>query len=494
IENLALRKSAWQQHNFTGQEVNWGAAKAVDGLYTDRSAGGNQCTMSNTGQTTVTWRVDLGSVVSISHIDIYYRTDNVRSPGAYYDRFAGFSLYVSNTTSKDGGHLCFHEIQTVDGTPVENQTISCSVHGRYVIYYNERRPGVNYPSYYSLHAYNELCEVEVEGCSDPTSYGVNCDQPCPNRCQEKRCDVITGHCLGCIPGYQGLHCSQECDDQRYGPECFLSCGNCSDGVTCHHANGTCPRGCNEGVEGDKCQTQCQPGFYGKDCRAACSDNCFVTNRCNRFTGECDGGCKPGWQGARCDDKCQPGYYGKDCMAACSDNCNVTNRCNRFTGECDGGCTSGWQGKRCDDKCQPGFYGKDCRAVCSDNCYVTNRCNRFTGECDGGCKPGWQGEPCDDACLPGFYGKNCGQRCSENCNVTNHCNIFTGECNGGCKPGWKTPTCQQEELSSCATCTSSMDDNTAIIVSFVGSVFIVLIGSVINFLIWKRNQLENVKKG
>lgn len=74
---------------------------------------------------------------------------------------AGFFLYVSNTTLKEDGYLCFHEIQTVAGTPAEDQTIHCSVHGRYVIYYNERRQGVVYPSYYSQYAYNELCEVEV---------------------------------------------------------------------------------------------------------------------------------------------------------------------------------------------------------------------------------------------------------------------------------------------------------------------------------------------
>lgn len=76
---------------------------------------------------------------------------------------AGFFLYVSNTTSKTDGYLCFHEIQTVAGTPSEDQRINCSVHGRYVIYYNERRPDVDYPSYYSGFAYSELCEVEVYG-------------------------------------------------------------------------------------------------------------------------------------------------------------------------------------------------------------------------------------------------------------------------------------------------------------------------------------------
>lgn len=41
--------------------------------------------------------------------------------------------------------------------------MECPVHGQYVIYYNERLPGVTYPDDYSQYAYNELCEVEVFG-------------------------------------------------------------------------------------------------------------------------------------------------------------------------------------------------------------------------------------------------------------------------------------------------------------------------------------------
>ncbi|XP_061170858.1 receptor-type tyrosine-protein phosphatase mu-like [Saccostrea echinata] len=206
--NLALQRPAWQEYNFTDKPIKWGASKAVDGLFANRGANGNQCTISGNEQRTATWWVNLQSVVSISYVKIYYRTDNFPSPSVYVSRFAGFFLYVSNTTAKENGHLCFHEIQNISGTPIEDQRINCSVYGQYVIYYNERKANVTYPSYYSKKAYNELCELEVYGCPVPGKYGVHCNQSCSENCQGLQCDAVTGNCLnGCYPGYQGPHCS-----------------------------------------------------------------------------------------------------------------------------------------------------------------------------------------------------------------------------------------------------------------------------------------------
>ncbi|XP_061190941.1 multiple epidermal growth factor-like domains protein 10 [Saccostrea echinata] len=345
--NLALNRPAWQESDYS---PDWGADKAVDGRYSDRSAGGNQCTISANGKSTATLRVDLQSVVSISHINIFYRTDNAPSPGTYSMRFAGFFLYVSNTTSKDDGYLCFHQIQDKDGTPTENQTISCPVHGRYVIYYNERgNPDVTYPSYYSQYAFNELCELEAYGCHNPKFYGETCAQPCPEKCQEQNCD-ISGHCLGCIPGYQDPRCSQKCSKQKFGLGCSVLCGNCSNGETCHHVNGTCLSGCNEGAEGDKCQAACIPGFYDRDCRYTCSDNCGVPNRCDKFTGECDRGCQRGWKGGQCDQKCDGGMYGANCNQNCG-HCLDDEHCDHINGTCEAGCSPGYDGSLCDDNLQ-----------------------------------------------------------------------------------------------------------------------------------------------
>ena len=74
-ENLALRRPVWEDRPWKGKE-DWRGNKAVDGLYDNRSALGGQCVISENFARTATWRVDLGDVVSISHIDFYFRTDN----------------------------------------------------------------------------------------------------------------------------------------------------------------------------------------------------------------------------------------------------------------------------------------------------------------------------------------------------------------------------------------------------------------------------------
>nr|XP_034321168.1 multiple epidermal growth factor-like domains protein 10 isoform X2 [Crassostrea gigas] len=297
LENLALHQPTWGQYAWPDKSRDFGSENAVDGMYNDRGANGGQCTISVDGVYNATLGVDLGRVVSISHIDIYYRTDNLGySYYMYTGRVAGFFVYVSNTTSKDDGYLCYHDESTKESTLSSNQHINCTLHGRYVIYYNERKPGVNYPTFYSKYAYHELCELEIYGCNG--TYGEDCIYPCPINCQDRRCDINTGLCFSCVPGYKGPQCNFVCNNNTYGPECALKCGNCSNGETCHHINGTCPHGC--AVGGESCQEGCQSGYYGRNCSHRCSENCIVTSQCDRFTGRCDGGCKPGWAGNTCN--------------------------------------------------------------------------------------------------------------------------------------------------------------------------------------------------
>lgn len=76
-------------------------------------------------------------------------------------RFAGFSLYVSNTTDNKIGYLCYKN--GADLPPLDFN-INCITNGRYVIFYNERQDEIEYPIKYKISSVTtELCEVTVTG-------------------------------------------------------------------------------------------------------------------------------------------------------------------------------------------------------------------------------------------------------------------------------------------------------------------------------------------
>lgn len=86
-----------------------------------------------------------------------YAFSEIRQQG----RFAGFSLYVSTTGVIQGSTLCYKNgIQL----PPLNFSSICMESARYVIFYNERLDGVNYPKGYEIiNVFTELCDVKVQG-------------------------------------------------------------------------------------------------------------------------------------------------------------------------------------------------------------------------------------------------------------------------------------------------------------------------------------------
>ncbi|XP_065923397.1 uncharacterized protein [Magallana gigas] len=267
-ENIALHKLAKQKHPFLHKDFSYlifhdfSASNAVDGLKTDCSAYGGQCTLSAVNKRVALWYVDLGSILSIHHITIYYRTDNVTwgPSNGFVNRFLGFSVYISNTTeAKDMVlHVCFQDTTFNDTTIPAVLTLNCTTQGRYVIYYNNRT-ATNLPSFYSEYAFSELCEFEVYGCSNPGYYSENCSMPCPPHCVNSRCHIETGHCFECEDGYRGPMCEQLCQNNTFGGGCSESCGHCVSGLQCHHVTGSCYLGCAPGYYGSQCKTACPSG-------------------------------------------------------------------------------------------------------------------------------------------------------------------------------------------------------------------------------------------
>ena len=93
-----------------------------------------------------------------THAICFYNFLDSRQQG----RFAGFSLYISNTGDKESYSLCYKDGPEL---PPLNFSTTCTLSGRYVIFYNERLDGVTYPVGYEVvySVYMELCEVTVKG-------------------------------------------------------------------------------------------------------------------------------------------------------------------------------------------------------------------------------------------------------------------------------------------------------------------------------------------
>eukprot|EP00105_Crassostrea_gigas_P039778 XP_019923926.1 PREDICTED: uncharacterized protein LOC105330875 [Crassostrea gigas] len=120
-------------------------------------------------------------------------------------RFAGFSLYVSTTGDIQGPTLCY---KNGPHLPPLNFTTTCTEHGRYVIFYNERLDGVTYPEGYAIsNVHTELCEVIVKGCNRSGVFGINCDKPCPSNCKDNTCHIENGSC--CKTGWNGTSCDTD---------------------------------------------------------------------------------------------------------------------------------------------------------------------------------------------------------------------------------------------------------------------------------------------
>lgn len=74
----------------------------------------------------------------------------------YTSRFLGFSLYISNTTNKNDGVLCYKDTLYTKATIPNPINITCEkyVSGRIVIYYNNRTDSP-FPHGYSTQAFND---------------------------------------------------------------------------------------------------------------------------------------------------------------------------------------------------------------------------------------------------------------------------------------------------------------------------------------------------
>ncbi|XP_078328410.1 uncharacterized protein LOC144623723 isoform X2 [Crassostrea virginica] len=224
-ENLALKKIAWQSSTWT----SYTADLAVDGRETNLSLYGGQCAASGWGRTQAEWWVDLGGVRSIYQIVIQFGTKDMREKDdVYIMAILGFSVYISNTTNKIDGVLCFRDTNYTRTTVPIPFNISCPYHGRYVIYYNNRTHPP-YPDGYSKYAWIKLCEVKVfdfplSGCPSP---GYYCSLECPQNCQDGCCGILEGNYF--TVGIPGLRSKNQRRNIRVNGSCIKTQSMCEQG-------------------------------------------------------------------------------------------------------------------------------------------------------------------------------------------------------------------------------------------------------------------------
>lgn len=97
----------------------------------------------------------------MSSLKLLYPFNKIFLENRQRGRFAGFSMYVSNTGDISGSTLCYKDGPKL---PPLNFSTVCIEHGRYVIFYNERKDGAIYPDGYELqNVFTEFCEVIIQG-------------------------------------------------------------------------------------------------------------------------------------------------------------------------------------------------------------------------------------------------------------------------------------------------------------------------------------------
>ncbi|XP_069128375.1 multiple epidermal growth factor-like domains protein 10 [Argopecten irradians] len=325
-ECCAVGGSASQSSDY----YNWGADRAVDNCVT-RTLDSHCCShTSDTGSTTAWWRVDLGQLTTIINaITIFYRD-------LYPHRFAGYQLYVSNsTTSPQDGVLCFEDMSRTRDEVQMVVTHQCPYVGQYVTVYNYRNNPKRH-GWYDNFAVLELCEVQVWGCTVGRYGDGNCASVCSGNCLGGNCNATTGDCFYCFPQTYGNKCDTNCSSNCLDELCEKSYGNCLD---------------------------CVPQQYGIKCESECPLNC-LDRLCENIDGICS--------------DCVAQKYGVQCEQTCSMNCK-DQLCDKDNGTCTG--------------CEKGFYGTVCSVPCPSGC---RECGQQTGYCNE-CAPVYMEMNCNMTC-------------------------------------------------------------------------------------------------
>ncbi|XP_069125820.1 uncharacterized protein [Argopecten irradians] len=134
--NVANLTTAIQSSNH--DKTRWLASAAVDGCVQTSITSGCCAHTKASSFKTAWWQVNLGGFITINSIKIYYRDNSQK-------RFAGYQLYVSNTTTTPpDGVLCYKDTSSTEADVQLIVTHQCPSVGQYVTVYNSRNTSPRY--------------------------------------------------------------------------------------------------------------------------------------------------------------------------------------------------------------------------------------------------------------------------------------------------------------------------------------------------------------
>ncbi|XP_078330492.1 uncharacterized protein LOC144624523 [Crassostrea virginica] len=113
---------------------------------------------------------------------------------AFISNFLGFSAYISNTTNKADGTLCFRDINYNRDTIPNPVNISC--------------PTIDTSSTTTTGLVLHIL-MDIPSCQDSGMYGTDCSTTFPDRCLSGLCNLEDGICFDCIAGYKGQSCDED---------------------------------------------------------------------------------------------------------------------------------------------------------------------------------------------------------------------------------------------------------------------------------------------
>ncbi|KAH9523232.1 hypothetical protein Btru_066168 [Bulinus truncatus] len=261
--NIALKEDAAQSTNYS-YEARGYASSAVDGG-TDGEFLNGSCTHTLHEDVSPSWTLTLSTAKVISRYILYNRGDCCQSRLQYFklETFDAKNNVLWWYQDKRE-ILNVYTVTSIMKDPVSKIKISATNRVDNVVVLT-------------------LCELLVFGECVPGTWGLDCNQTCPEEC-DTLCHPENGTCALC------LGCGTECDKGRWGEYCKKNCKeHCYDKV-CDRATGYCTNGCNGYSDPPYCSKECLPGSWGHNCNNVCT-HCY-DDSCDKFTGACDKGCKP----------------------------------------------------------------------------------------------------------------------------------------------------------------------------------------------------------